>query len=296
MIHQIMTFWFKRQPKLIHDYSLVGYILSPDPQIMNNARERMLDSPIYSDTIKRLIGKLLVPENLTSTERNECLADMTTKFFDEHQKFVSQTGILTSATLWYAAGKSDFVVACCWHHTWMLPRTKVDGKLACLVLSKILEIGTAERNWKQVKKIKYGDGANLGNKVTTKITNIYGQYQQVKSHNRDDQRSSVGRLWTEEDLHCMKMDVFCADIAVSLDTDARIQNMRTFCNWNKDWQQPLRGVSPRGDAFLEEKLKTKLLGIKQIYKEKLFWIHLVEFQKNKGKNQYYLIAINKYYE
>jgi hypothetical protein len=66
---------------------LVGYILSPNPQIMTNARERMLDSPIYSDAIKHLIGKLLVPENLTSTEHKECLAEMTTKFFDEHQSF-----------------------------------------------------------------------------------------------------------------------------------------------------------------------------------------------------------------
>ncbi len=85
-----------------------------------------------------------------------------------------------------------------------------------------------------MKKIKYRDRANHGNKVTVKITNVYGQYQQVKPRNRDDQRSSVGRLWTKEDLHCMKMDVFCADIADSLDMDARIQNMRTFRNWNKD--------------------------------------------------------------
>jgi hypothetical protein len=103
MTHQIMTFWFKRQPKLIHDYSLVGYILSPNLRIMNNARERMLDSPIYSDAVKCLIGKLLVPENVTSTERKECLAEMTTKFFDEHQKFVNQKGILDSDTLWYTA-------------------------------------------------------------------------------------------------------------------------------------------------------------------------------------------------
>jgi hypothetical protein len=139
--------------------------------------------------------------------------------------------------------------------------TKVLGKLACLVLSKILGIGTAKRNWKQVKKIKYRDHANLGNKVRAKITNIYGQYQQVKLHNRDEQRSSVGRLWTKEDLHCMKKDVFCADIVVLLDMDARIQNMRTFCHWNEDWQQPLKGVGPRGDAVLEERLKKIFLGI-----------------------------------
>jgi hypothetical protein len=71
----------------------------------------------------------------------------------------------------------------------------------------------SQMNWKQVKTIKHRDHANLGNKMTAKITNVYGQYQQVKARNRDDQRASVGRLWTEEDLHCMKMDVFCSDIA-----------------------------------------------------------------------------------
>ncbi len=124
----------------------------------------MLHSPIHSDAVKCLIGKLLVPENLTSSERKECLAEMMTKIFDEHQKFVNQTGILNSDTMWYMAGKSDFVVACCWRYTWMLSRTKVLGKLACLVLSKNLGIGTAKCNWKQVKKIKYRDHANLGTK------------------------------------------------------------------------------------------------------------------------------------
>jgi hypothetical protein len=59
----------------------------------------MLDSPIYSDAIERLIGKLLVPENSTSTEGEECLAEMTTKIFDYHQKFVNQKGILNSDTM-----------------------------------------------------------------------------------------------------------------------------------------------------------------------------------------------------
>jgi hypothetical protein len=52
------------------------------------------------------------------------------------------------------------------------------------------------------------------------------------------------------------MDVFCADIADSLNTDARIQNMKTFRNWNKDWQQPSKGVGPRGDAVIEKRLNS----------------------------------------
>ncbi len=93
MTQQIMMFWLKCQPKLIHDYSLVGYTLSPHSQIMNNARDRLLSSPIYSDAVERLIGKLLVPDHLNSNECKECLAEMTTLFFDEHQMFMNQTGI-----------------------------------------------------------------------------------------------------------------------------------------------------------------------------------------------------------
>ncbi len=79
---------------------------------MNNARDRLLSSPIYSDVVERLIGKLLAPDHLTSNERKECLAKMTTLFFDEHQMSMNQTGILNNDTMWLAAGENDFVVAC----------------------------------------------------------------------------------------------------------------------------------------------------------------------------------------
>jgi hypothetical protein len=49
-------------------------------------------------------------------------------------------------------------------------------------------------------------------------------------------------------------------MAVSLDTDVRIQNMKTFPNRNKDWQQPSKSVGPRGDAVLEERLLKKYFG------------------------------------
>jgi hypothetical protein len=71
MTYQIMSFWLKRRTKLIHDYGLVGCILSPNLQIMNDARERMLHSPIYSNAVKRSIEKLLVPDNLSSREHKK---------------------------------------------------------------------------------------------------------------------------------------------------------------------------------------------------------------------------------
>jgi hypothetical protein len=55
-------------------------------------------------------------------------------------------------------------------------------------------------------------------------------------------------------------------------------------------------VGPRVDAVLEERLRKIFLGIKLMYKEKLFWIHIVEFHKKKGNSRYYLIAIKVHYE
>jgi hypothetical protein len=88
---------------------------------MNNARDRLVSSPIYSDAIERLIGRLLVPDHLISNDCKKCLAEMTTQFFDEHQMFMNQTGILNNDTMWLAAGKNDFVVAYRWHHPFTLP-------------------------------------------------------------------------------------------------------------------------------------------------------------------------------
>ncbi len=79
---------------------------------MKDARDRLLSSPIYSEAVGRLIEKLLVPDHLTSNEGKECLAKMTTLYFEEHQMFMNQTGILNNDTMWLAAGKNDFVVAC----------------------------------------------------------------------------------------------------------------------------------------------------------------------------------------
>jgi hypothetical protein len=163
------------------------------------------------------------------------------------------------------------------------------------VLSKILGIGSAERNWKQVKKLKSGDRSNLSMNVTSKITNVYGQYQQMKARSRQDEMSSVGKLWTEEDFHCMKLDVFCGDITKSLEDDARMATMRTFRNWNERWQNP-HGLSPRGDDILEERIRKKFLGMKLLWNNTLFWIHTVVLRKKRADNKYVLIAINESFE
>jgi hypothetical protein len=289
-VYQVMELWLKRRKSLIHDYSLVGYILAPQQKINNDATMRMTESTAYTDAVTRLIGKLF------DKPRPECLAELTTLFLKEHRDFCNRSGVFANAVMWTEPDKDERIVSCQWHASWTVNRSKVLGKLACLVLSKPLGIGTVERNWKQVKRLKSGDRSNLSMPITTKITNVYGQYQQMKSRMRENQLSSVGKLWTEDDFHCMKMNMFCEDIAKSLDEDTRMATMRTFHSWNEKWHHPTGGLSSRGDDILHERLKHKFLGIKLIYMDNLFWIHNVVLMKKRGDNKYVLIAINENFE
>ena len=314
--YQVMVLWLKRRPKLIHDYSLAGYILAPQSRILQDASMRMHDSPIYTDAVSRLIGKLLVDDgtntqlrligklvagdnstnNRLPLSRTQCIAHLTNVFLREHRTFANRSGAFANSIMWSEPDQDEFIVSCHWHLSWTVPRSTVLGKLACLVLSKILGIGSAERNWKQVKKLKSGDRSNLSMNVTSKITNVYGQYQQMKARSRQEQMSSVGKLWTEEDFRCLKMDVFCGDIAESLEKDARMATMRIFRNWNERWQHPPDGLSPRGDDILEERIRKKFLGMKLLWSNNLFWIHSVVLRKKRGDNKYVLIAINESFE
>ncbi len=120
--------------------------------------------------------------------------------------------------MWDAA-RGDNVKAYQWHQRYSLQGTKVLGKLACLVLSKILSIGTAEQNWKQAKYMKLGQCSHTDTNKVKKQAALYGQYQQVKAHARQSKLSSVGKLWEENDFKLLKMDKYCKDMWQSLNED-----------------------------------------------------------------------------
>jgi len=104
-----------------------------------------------------------------------------------------------------------------WHHKYSYHQTKVLEKLACLVLSKILGIGTAERNWKQAKAVKSGQHVNTTIDKTKKQVLVYAQYQQMRAQARQIKLSSVGKLWDDSNFASLKMDQYCKEIKDPLD-------------------------------------------------------------------------------
>ncbi len=178
MDHVAMRFWIKRQDNLIHDYSLVGYLLLPNPTFMAHTYENRL--MIHNEVVVRLIEKLIVNPIFVGEEKSDLLSKDIDTFRDGFYNFINRRGCFSHKYMWDAA-RDDDVKAYRWHQIYSLQGRKVLGKLACLVLSKILGIRTAERNWKQVKFIKSGFHSQTDTDRVKKQAALYGQYQQVKA-------------------------------------------------------------------------------------------------------------------
>ena len=95
--------------------------------------------------------------------------------------------------IWIMASNENAKAYRC-HYKYSLPTTKVLGKLACLVLLKILGIGTAKRNWKQVKAVKSGQRVNTGIDKTKKQVLIFAQYQQTRAQVQMTKPTVVGKF------------------------------------------------------------------------------------------------------
>ena len=88
---EVMRFWIKRQDKLIHSYSLVGYLLSPNQTIMDHAYENR--SLIHHEAVVNLIEKLIVDPKLVGVEKSTNLAELINNFWDEYHWFVNKQKI-----------------------------------------------------------------------------------------------------------------------------------------------------------------------------------------------------------
>ena len=170
------------------------------------------------------------------------------------------------------------------------------GKLACLVLSKILGIGTAKQNWKQVKFIRSGLRSHTDTDRVKKQAALYGQYQQVKARAKQTKQRFAGKLWEENDFKSIKMDEYCKDVWQSLD-GADKRPIRVFRNWQETWEK--KKLGPTGNVMLHEKLKVKYVGLKLDMNEgyhRIFTVHEVQFVRETRRKYYRIVAVLKEFD
>lgn len=289
--------WCLQRQQLIHDYSLVGYILAPNPIIMAHALKHKKFE--HEEAAERLIVKLLLNPNLVGNARENEKARLIDKFHEELADFTGRRGRFNRTHIWITAADPN-QQAFRWHQKYSLQSTDVLGRLACLVTSKILGIGTAEQNWKQVKAVKTGQRANTGVEKCKKQVMIFSQYQAMRGQIRTTKLSSAGKLWDEKDFQSMKMDEYCKEIEDGLQVDKAVRSGKTkiFKAWRERWE--MEKIGPNGDIVLEAWLLRKYGSIvwfdpdsQQIFKAHPTKMH---FEKKRGDNQYNVFGMLEGYK
>mmetsp|Transcript_5832 Transcript_5832/g.13306 ORF Transcript_5832/g.13306 Transcript_5832/m.13306 type:complete len:319 (+) Transcript_5832:571-1527(+) len=177
----------------------------------------------------------------------------------------------------------------------------VFGQLACLVVSKILGIGSAERNWKEYKMVKAGRH-RLGSLKNKKGAVIYGINCEERAKVRRAALSSAGRLWEDEDFEGCKMNLFCQPIIDQLAMKKSGQNNapRIFRTWRERWEMR-NDVPPGGDVIFEAQLVRKYGGLHwndpdEGGRLKLSHPEQMQFVKKRGNNHYDVYAVTEQYD
>jgi hypothetical protein len=96
-----MQFWIKRKNKLLHDYSLVDYILSPKPTIMEHTTNNKILE--HNEAAKRLITKLHLDPSLVGTNRNVERVKQIDTFMEEYGNFTNRRGVVAWDNIWIMA-------------------------------------------------------------------------------------------------------------------------------------------------------------------------------------------------
>ena len=186
----------------------------------------------HEQAAERLIVKLLLNPSLTGKSREIEKARLIDKFHQEFDDFTGRHGRFNQSHIWITAADPS-EQAYHWHQKYSLHCTEVLGKLACLITSKILGIGTTERIWKQIKAVKSGWRMNTGMDKTKKQEMIYSQYQQMKAQVHIQKLLCVGTLWDDNDFKSIKMDEHCKEIEDVLEVDKGMRKgrIRVVMTW-----------------------------------------------------------------
>lgn len=286
---KVMRLWHNRAKGLNHDYALVGYLLCPNPTIMNHAKHNR--SAQHDDAVKRLINKLIVPSDAVGDTRDSTRAKMGLSFWREFTQFTTRTGVFADPDMWIIAEDPD-ISPHEWWNTYGRIRTTVCGQLACLVLSKNLGIGSAERHWKLVKAAKAGQRARLGEEKTKKCALVHGVSMHQRARHKEKKLQAAGKIWTDEDFESLKLDVHCKEIIEKTNEFAK-PSVRIFRCWEEEWEKAKLG--PNGDVVLEARLVHKYAGIKWLDPDNKYRVceahpDKMHFEKKRGNNQYLIFA------
>ena len=254
MYDRIRKAWGKRRRKLIHGYSILGYLLSPVAEIMADAANPNNLSYDMKEQANTVILKLLDLDSKTAE------AEALNTFWTELRNFQSKKDPWAKEWIWMSPDIAEDR-SWLWHrnHSYGAQVSKVLGIIACRVTSKKLGMGQAERCWGAVKDLKNHKRSHMGAKATKYQTHIYARDSQQKAILKRQLVLQAGleasrTVWTDRDLAAIGRNRYGIDIVNTV--CARVT--RRFRCWLEDWE-PLAMANK--DIVSRVRLEEKYCGI-----------------------------------
>ena len=173
-------------------------------------------------------------------------------FWKEHEQFRSQQGSYSSTFIWCSQeldDHNDFM----WHKINSYKSTKVFGAVACIVCSKILGIGNAERNWGAVKKLKKERSTMSAQKLKMQAT-LYTAARIEEARKTQDKKEGRNDLWTNED------EAFELGLVQQQGEEqvVFVPQRLVYC-FLEDWEKELR--NKKDGMHARQKFETKYKGV-----------------------------------
>jgi len=237
---KVIDIWQKRRPKLVSDFAIAGWLLSPIPEIFADSKANM--DGAHKAAVDRLLKKMYAAELADDSDE---LARIMNTFWDEFEDFKSKKGVFGTAYIWNA-NNTDLVEgkSHSWHKKHSFCSTKILGKFACRVCSKIVGIGSAERNWSDVKHLKSAKRSHLSPEAVEKQATIYGAscmedagFQRQKA--RENELEPF-KFWDDKDFD-KQFDIFAG---VDNTRPVKVRVLKCyFEDWEKEHVQKKDDVS-----------------------------------------------------
>ena len=167
---KVIDLWNKRRAKLVSDFAIAGWLLSPLHEIYEDSKTAMTGA--HRNAVDRLLKKMMASELADDSDE---LAEIMNTFWHEFEQFKAKSGPFDKSYIWsrhnrdLIEGKSHL-----WHKKNSFYQTEVLGKFACRVCSKIVGMGSAERNWGDVKYLKSEKRSHLSSEAVMKQATIFG--------------------------------------------------------------------------------------------------------------------------
>jgi len=247
---RVIDIWRKRRDKLVTDFAIAGWMVSPMRDIYEDARKNMDGD--HRDAVDRLLEKMVASEYADDSEE---LAKIMNTFWDEFEHFRSKSGHYQKTYIW-SVTNSDLTTgkSYLWHKKNSLIQTKVFGKFACRVCSKIVGMGSAERSWGDVKHLKSMKRSHLSAQAVEKQATIFGAScmadAALERQKAQENTTDPYKFWDDADFD-KQFDMFA-------DTEEDRPTKRYVKCYLEDWEQE---YAHKKDDVSEARLLTKYGGL-----------------------------------